>query len=62
MSVTTKQYRQEPVIVIKIPKKPWEIVAVHFGGSYPHGHNNLLAIDKRTIKVPEMAKTYATAG
>ena len=36
--VTTKQYRKEPVKVTDIPKKPWEIIAVDFGGPCPDGH------------------------
>ena len=59
-SVTTKQHTKEPVKVTDIPKKPWDIVAVDFGGPYPDGHYNLVAIDKRT-RYPEVAKTHSTA-
>lgn len=38
--VTTKQHRQEPVKVTDIPKKPWDVIAVDFGGPYPDGHYN----------------------
>lgn len=38
--VTTKQRRQEPVKVTDIPKKPWDVIAVDFGGPYPDGHYN----------------------
>lgn len=31
-----------------IPEKPWEVVSIDFGGPYPDGHYNLIAIDKRT--------------
>ena len=36
-----------------IPKKPWDTIAVDFGGPYPDGHYNLVAIDKRT-RYPEV--------
>ena len=59
-SVTTKQHRQEPVKVTDIPKKLWDVIAIDFGGSYPDGHYNLVAIDKWT-RYPEVAKTHSTA-
>ena len=46
--VTTKKYQQEPVKLTAIPKKPWDVIALDFGGPYPDGHYNLVAIDKRT--------------
>ena len=46
--VTTKQNRKEPVKMTVIPEKPWEVVSVDFGGPFPDGHYNLVAIDKRT--------------
>ena len=58
--VTMKQHRQETVKVTDSPKKPWEVIAVDFGGPYPDGHYNLLAIDKRT-RYPEVAKIHLTA-
>ena len=58
--VTTKQHRQEPVKGTDIPKKPWDFIAVDFGGPYPDGHYNLVAIDKLR-RYPEVAKTYSTA-
>ena len=58
--VTTKQHRQEPVKVTDIPKKPWVVIAVDFGGPYPDGHYNLVAIDKWT-RYPEVAKSHSTA-
>lgn len=33
--VTTKQHRQEPIKVTEIPKKPWDVVAIDFGGPFP---------------------------
>ena len=35
------------------PEKPWDPIAVDFGGLYPDGHYNLVAIDKRT-RFPEV--------
>ena len=43
-----------------VPEKPWEIVAVDFGGPYPDGHYNLVAVDKRT-RYPEVETTHSTA-
>ena len=58
--VTTKEHRQEPVKGTDIPKKPWDVIAVDFGGPYPDTYYNLVAIDKRT-RYPEVAKTHSTA-
>ena len=58
--VTKKQHRSEPVKMKPIPEKPWEIVAVDFGGPYPDGHYNLVAVDKRT-RYPEVETTHSTA-
>lgn len=50
-----KQCRQEPINEVNvIPKKPWEIIGIDFGGLYSDGHYNLLATDKRK-------KLYTTA-
>ena len=57
--VTTKSHRQEPVKMTEIPKKPWETIAIDFGGPYPDGHYNLVAIDKRT-RYPEVERTPST--
>ena len=46
--VTTKQHKQEPLKMTTIPEKPWDTVAVDFGGPYPDGHYNLVVVDKRT--------------
>ena len=46
--------------VTDIPKKPWDVIAVEFSGSYPDGHYNLVTVDKRT-RYPEVAKTHSTA-
>lgn len=56
--MTTKQYRQKPVK--DIPKKPRDIIAVDFGGPYPDGHYNLVAVDRRT-RYLGVAKTHSTA-
>ena len=58
--VTTRQHRTEPIKSTETPKKPWDVVAVDFGGPYPDGHYNLLAIDKRT-RYPEVSKTHSPA-
>ena len=57
--VTTRQHRIEPIKSTETPKKPWDVVAVDFGGPYPDGHYNLLAIDKRT-RYPEVSKTLTS--
>ncbi|CAC5361328.1 unnamed protein product [Mytilus coruscus] len=46
--VATKQHKQQPLKMTVIPEKPWEVVSIDFGGPYPDGHYNLVAIDKRT--------------
>ena len=58
--VTSKQYRKEPVKVTDIPKKLWQIIAVDFGGPYPDGQRNVVAIEKRT-KYLKVTKTYSKA-
>ena len=58
--VTTKDHKQQPIKMTTIPEKPWDIVAVDFGGPYPDGHYNLVAVDKRT-RYPEVRTTYSTA-
>ena len=58
--VTTKQHQQEPVRPTVIPEKPWDVIAVDFGGPYPDGHYNLVAINKRT-RYPEVARVYSTS-
>ena len=55
--LTTKQHRQEPVKMSKIPEKPWEVVS---GGPYPDGRYNLVVIDKRT-RYPEAERVYSTS-
>ena len=57
--VTTKQHREEPIKPTVIPQEPWEHIAVDFGGPYPDGHYNLVAIDKRT-RYPEVETTPST--
>ena len=46
--VATKSHRQEPVKPSVIPEEPWEQISIDFGGPYPYGHYNLVAIDQRT--------------
>ena len=58
--VTTKDHRQEPVKMSTIPSQPWEHISIDFGGPYPDGHYNLVAIDRRT-RYPEVATVYSTA-
>eukprot|EP00794_Sanderia_malayensis_P020866 gene20866-22918_t len=43
-----------------IPNKPWEVVSVDFGGPYPDGHYNLVAVDKRT-RYAEVETIHSTA-
>ena len=43
-----------------IPSQPWEHISIDFGGPYPDGHYNLVAIDRRT-RYPEVATVYSTA-
>ncbi|XP_038062363.1 uncharacterized protein K02A2.6-like [Patiria miniata] len=58
--VTTKDHKQQPIKMTPIPEKPWEVIAVDFGGPYPDGHYNLVAVDKRT-RYPEVKTTHSTA-
>lgn len=58
--VTTKQHTEEPIKVSTIPEKPWEVIAIDFGGPYPDGHYNLVAVDKRT-RYPEVETTHSTS-
>jgi len=58
--VATKQHTQEPIKMTVIPGDPWEVISVDFGGPYPDGHYNLVAIDKRT-RYPEVEITHSTA-
>ncbi|XP_044172358.1 uncharacterized protein K02A2.6-like [Acropora millepora] len=46
--VATKSHRQEPIKPSVIPEEPWEQISTDFGGPYPDGHYNLVAIDQRT--------------
>ena len=58
--VTTKDRRQEPIKPSVIPKEPWEEISIDFGGPYPDGHYNLVAIDQRT-RYPEVEVVSSTA-
>ena len=51
--VTTRQHTEQPIKPSVIPDKPWEEVCIDFGGPYPDGHYNLVAVDKRT-RYPEV--------
>ena len=46
--VTTKDHRQQPIKPSVIPRAPWEDISLDFGGPYPDGHYNLVAIDQRS--------------
>jgi len=43
--VATKSHRQEPIKPSFIPEEPWQQISIDFGGPYPDGHYNLVAID-----------------
>ena len=58
--VTTKEHRHGPLKMTEILDKPWQIVSVDFGGPFPDGHYNIVAIDKRT-RYPEVEVVYCTA-
>jgi len=58
--VTTKDRRQEPIKPSVIRKEPWEEISIDFGGPYPDGHYNLVAIDQRT-RYPEVEVVSSTA-
>lgn len=58
--VSTKDHRTEPIKTTSIPKKPWDAIAIDFGGPYPDGHYNLVVTDKRT-RYPEVERTPSTA-
>ena len=55
--VATKQHMEGPIKPSVIPQKPWEQIAVDFGGLYLDAHYNLVAINKRT-RYPEVEVTY----
>ena len=46
--VAPKSHRQEPIKPSVIPEEPWEQISTDFGGPYPDGHYNLVAVDQRT--------------
>ena len=58
--VTTKDHKKQPIKMTPIPEKPWDVISVDFGGPYPDGHYNLVAVDKRT-RYPEVKTTHSTA-
>ncbi len=58
--IATKQHTTEPLKMTEIPKVPWDVIQVDFGGPYPDGHLNLVAIDKRT-RYPEVETVPSTS-
>ena len=58
--VTTRQHTEQPIKPSVIPDKPWEQVCIDFGGPYPDGHYNLVAVDKRT-RYPEVEAVSSTS-
>ena len=58
--VVTKQHTEEPIKPSIIPSRPWEEICVDFGGPYPDGHYNLVAVDKRT-RYPEVEIVNSTS-
>ena len=74
--VATRNSKEEPIKVSKIPSQPWHTVSVDHAGPYPDGHYNLVVIDKRTrcpvvetvpstnfqVKKEKLKRTFATYG
>ena len=58
--VATKDSKEEPIKPSEIPSKPWDVVAMDFGGPYPDGHYNFVLIDKRT-RYPVVEEVPSTA-
>ena len=58
--VTTRQHTEQPIKPSVIPDKPWEKVCIDFGGPYPDGHYNLVAVDKRT-RYPEVEVVFSAS-
>ena len=58
--VVTKKTQPEPVKLMQMPTRPWETVAMDFGGPWPDGHYNLVVIDKYS-RYPEVQFTYSTS-
>ena len=46
--VASKSRREEPIKVTTIPSTAWDHIAIEFGGPYPDGHYNLVAVDLRS--------------
>ena len=59
INVTTRQHTEQPIKPSVIPDKRWEEVCIDFGGPYPDGHYNLVAVDKRT-RYPEVEVVSST--
>ena len=49
--VASKSRREEPIKVMTIPSTAWEHIAIDFGGPYPDGHYNLVAVDLRSTDI-----------
>ena len=47
MQSSFKVEREKPIKVTTIPSTAWEHIAIDFGGPYPDGHYNLVAVDLR---------------
>lgn len=58
--VATKESKEEPIKPSEIPAKPWDVIAVDFGGPYPDGHYNFVLVDKRT-RYPVVEEVPSTA-
>ena len=58
--VATKDSKEEPIKPSEIPAKPWDVIAVDFGGPYPDGHYNFVLVDKRT-RYPVVEEVPSTA-
>ncbi|XP_053400392.1 uncharacterized protein K02A2.6-like [Mercenaria mercenaria] len=58
--ISTEEKKQEPVKPTEIPEIAWHTLSVDFGGPYPDGHYNLVAIDKRT-RFPVVEETKSTS-
>ena len=46
--VASKSRQEEPIKASTIPNTAWEHIAVDFGGPYPDGHYNFVAVDLRS--------------
>ena len=58
--LATVENKQEPVKPTEIPHSAWHTLSIDYGGPYPDGHYNLVAIDKRT-RFPAVEQTTSTS-